>query len=91
MKKAPQNVVELKRERREKEVNVGTLWRKLKARWRKSKQKGSKSTDATHKGIEYFILLPKANSALYLRPGEVVAMKHNREWTRAKLKEVDGY
>jgi hypothetical protein len=42
------------------------LWRKLKARWKKSKQKGSMTIDVKHKRIKYFVLQPEVKSALYL-------------------------
>ena len=42
------------------------LWRKLKARWKKSKQKGSMTIDVKHKRIKYFVLQPEVKSVLYL-------------------------
>ena len=82
-------MIELRRERRDEELHVKTLMRKPKARWDKSKEKDSVSTDVTHKTVEYFLLQPEAMSARYLQPGDSVALRHNCEWITAELHGMD--
>ena len=51
MKKVPPEVIKLRRKRRDEEVSVNTLLRRLKVSWNKSTEKGSTSTDVTRKRV----------------------------------------
>ena len=79
-KKAPANVLELRVARREKEVNVKSIAKKLKVRWRKSRERENPRPDVTRRNIEYFMLKPKAKAPHYLQPGEIVGVKVGDEW-----------
>ena len=85
MKRAPEKVVKLRKARREKEVIVKSITRKLTIRWRKSREDENPRADVTHRSIKYFMLQPKAKAPLYLQPGEVVAVKIDAKWDSSYL------
>ena len=66
-----------------------SITRKLKVRWRKSREEETPGADVTRRRIEYFMLQPKAKAPRYLQPGEVVPIKTGGKWIRFKLLEMD--
>ena len=88
-KKAPANVLKLRADRREKEVNVKSIAKRLHVRWRKSREGENPRSDITRARIKYFMLKPKAKAPQYLKTGEIVAVMINGKWIKCKLLEGD--
>ena len=79
----------LRKARREMEVIVKSIVRKLTIRWRKLRKDENPRANVTRRRIEYFLLQPKFKAPLYLQPEEVVAVKIRGAWIRFMLQEMD--
>ena len=80
-KQAPAHIIDLRVGRREKEVEVKSLAKRISDRLKKSREgEHHQRPDVTRGSIKYFKLKPKANAPHYMQPGENIGVKINGKW-----------